>query len=144
MWLNGSARHVPSIRVVSAEFICENFVIETNAIDAAFRSGVEKFLPLGSSRIHPRLTELLSQYTLFTGPMEPTNEPYATAKIVGIKLRKSYSRRYNKSLGVLPKNHANAGTGRALGFRSWPKWTKMLSITNVKASMIQPKSTAAR
>lgn len=101
MWLNGSARHVPSIRVVSAEFICENFAIETNVIDAAVRSDVEKFLPLGSSRIHPRLAEQsIPENDLFTCLMELTNDSYTTVKIFGITLCKNYSRRYSKSLGV--------------------------------------------
>lgn len=101
MRLNGSARHVPSIKVVSAEFICEPLVIETNVIDAAVGSDVEKFLPLGSSHIYPRLAEQsMPEHTLLKGLPELTKEPYATAKIVGMKLCKSYSRRYNKSLGV--------------------------------------------
>lgn len=72
--------------MVSAEFICENLMIETNVVDAAFRSGVEKFLAVGFSRIHPRLAEQpIPENALLKGLSELTNESYATVKIVGMK-----------------------------------------------------------
>lgn len=84
-----------------AEFIYENLVIQTNVIDAAFRSGVRKLLFLGSSCIYPRLAaQPMSEETLLTGTLEPTNEPYAIAKIAGIKLCESYNRQYGISHGV--------------------------------------------
>ena len=84
-----------------AEFIAENLMIETNIIDAAFRNGVQKLLFLGSSCIYPKLaTRPMPDETLLTGPLEPTNEPYAIAKIAGIKLCDSYNRQYGRSHGV--------------------------------------------
>ena len=84
-----------------AEFIYENVIIEANVVEAAFRSGVKKLLFLGSSCIYPKLAEQpISESSLLTGPLEPTNEPYAVAKIVGIKLCESYNRQYGESHGV--------------------------------------------
>lgn len=84
-----------------AEFIYENLMIETNVIDAAFRSGVKKLLFLGSSCIYPRLaSQPMREDALLTGPLEPTNEPYAIAKIAGIKLCESYNRQYGTSHGI--------------------------------------------
>jgi GDP-L-fucose synthase len=84
-----------------AEFIYQNLMIEANIIDAAFRTGVRKLLFLGSSCIYPRLaTQPMKEGALLTGTLEPTNEPYAIAKIAGIKLCESYNRQYGKSLGV--------------------------------------------
>jgi GDP-L-fucose synthase len=84
-----------------AEFIYQNLIIEANVIDAAFRHGVQKLLFLGSSCIYPRLaTQPMAEDALLTGPLEPTNEPYAMAKIVGIKLCESYNRQYGASHGV--------------------------------------------
>jgi GDP-L-fucose synthase len=78
-----------------AEFIYQNLMIEVNIIDAAFKSGVKKILFLGSSCIYPRLTTPpLSEEALLTGALEATNEPYAIAKIAGIKLCESYNRQY--------------------------------------------------
>ena len=84
-----------------AEFIYENLIIETNIIDAAFRSGVKKLLFLGSSCIYPKLApQPMREDALLTSTLEPTNEPYAIAKIAGIKLCESYNRQYGQSHGV--------------------------------------------
>jgi GDP-L-fucose synthase len=84
-----------------ADFLYQNLMIEANVIDAAFRSGVKKLLFLGSSCIYPRLAQQpMVEDALLTGPLEPTNEPYAIAKIAGIKLCESYNRQYWQSHGV--------------------------------------------
>ena len=84
-----------------ADFIYENLMIEANVIEAAFRAGVKRLLFLGSSCIYPRLAQQpMSESALLTGPLEPTNEPYAIAKIAGIKLCESYNRQYGASHGV--------------------------------------------
>ena len=84
-----------------AEFIYQNLMIQANIIDAAFRHGVKKLLFLGSSCIYPKLaTQPIREDALLTGTLEPTNEPYAIAKIVGIKLCESYNRQYGHSHGV--------------------------------------------
>ena len=78
-----------------AEFIYENLMIECNLIDSAFRAGVERLLFLGSSCIYPRnAPQPMPEEALLTGTLEPTNEPYAIAKIAGIKLCESYNRQY--------------------------------------------------
>ncbi|MEI7784017.1 MAG: GDP-L-fucose synthase [Betaproteobacteria bacterium] len=84
-----------------AEFIYQNLMMQANVIDAAFQSGVKKLLFLGSSCIYPKLAEQPMQETaLLTGTLEPTNEPYAIAKIAGIKLCESYNRQYGASRGI--------------------------------------------
>ncbi len=84
-----------------AEFIYQNLVIEANIIDAAFRNGVKKLLFLGSSCIYPKLApQPMREDALLTGTLEATNEPYAIAKIAGIKLCESYNRQYGASHGV--------------------------------------------
>ena len=84
-----------------AEFIYKNLMIEANVIDAAFQNGVKKLLFLGSSCIYPKLAEQpMREDALLTGMLEPTNEPYAIAKIAGIKLCESYNRQYGQSHGV--------------------------------------------
>lgn len=84
-----------------ADFIYENLMIEANVIEAAFRSGVRKLLFLGSSCIYPRLAgQPMHESALLTGTLEPTNEPYAIAKIAGIKLCESFNRQYGVSHGV--------------------------------------------
>ena len=84
-----------------AEFIYENLLLQANVIDAAFRNGVKKLLFLGSSCIYPKLAaQPMREDALLTGPLEPTNEPYAIAKIAGIKLCESYNRQYGGSHGV--------------------------------------------
>ena len=84
-----------------AEFIYQNLMIEANVIDAAFMNGVKKLLFLGSSCIYPKLAEQpMREDALLTGKLEPTNEPYAIAKIAGIKLCESYNRQYGESHGI--------------------------------------------
>jgi GDP-L-fucose synthase len=84
-----------------AEFIYQNLMIEANVVDAAFRSGVRKLLLLGSSCIYPQMApQPMREDALLTGALEPTNEPYAIAKIAGIKLCESYNRQYGPSYGV--------------------------------------------
>jgi len=78
-----------------AEFIYQNLMIEANVIQAAYQHGVHHLLFLGSSCIYPRLApQPITEETLLTGPLEPTNEPYAIAKIAGIKLCESYNRQH--------------------------------------------------
>jgi GDP-L-fucose synthase len=84
-----------------AEFIYQNLMMQANVIDAAFQNRVQKLLFLGSSCIYPRMApQPMSESSLLTGPLEPTNEPYAIAKIAGIKLCESYNRQYGASHGV--------------------------------------------
>ena len=93
-----------------ADFIYQNLMIEANVIEAAFRNGVQKLLFLGSSCIYPKMApQPMAEDALLTGPLEPTNEPYAVAKIAGIKLCESYNRQYGASHGldyrsVMPTN----------------------------------------
>jgi GDP-L-fucose synthase len=93
-----------------AEFIYQNLMIQANVIDASFRHGVKKLLFLGSSCIYPRsVAQPMSEASLLTGTLEPTNEPYAIAKIAGIKLCESYNRQYGASheidyRSVMPTN----------------------------------------
>ena len=84
-----------------AEFIYENLVIEANTIHSAFRHGVKKLLFLGSSCIYPKLADQpMPEEALLTGSLECTNEPYAIAKIAGIKLCESYNRQYANTHGI--------------------------------------------
>jgi GDP-L-fucose synthase len=98
-----------------AEFIYENMMIAANVIDAAFRNGVNRLLYLGSSCIYPRLApQPMCEDTLMTGVLEPTNEPYAVAKIAGIKLCESYNRQYGETHDIdyrslMPTNLFGAG-----------------------------------
>ncbi len=89
-----------------AEFIYRNLMIEANVIHEAWRSGVDKLLFLGSSCIYPRLAaQPMREDALLTGTLEPTNEPYAIAKIAGIKLCESYNRQYGSDYrSVMPTN----------------------------------------
>ena len=84
-----------------ADFIYQNLMLQANVIDAAFRNGVRKLLFLGSSCIYPKLApQPMAEDALLTGTLEPTNEPYAVAKIAGIKLCESYNRQYAQEYGV--------------------------------------------
>ncbi len=84
-----------------AEFIYQNLMVEANLIHEAWASGVKRLLFLGSSCIYPRLApQPMAESALLTGTLEPTNEPYAIAKIAGIKLCESYNRQYGASHGV--------------------------------------------
>lgn len=89
-----------------AEFIYENLMIECNLIHAAHQAGVQKLLFLGSSCIYPRnASQPISEEALLTAPLESTNEPYAIAKIAGIKLCESYNRQYGRDYrSVMPTN----------------------------------------
>ncbi|HWV83439.1 MAG TPA: GDP-L-fucose synthase [Hyphomicrobiaceae bacterium] len=89
-----------------AEFLYDNLMIEANIIDAARQAGVEKLLFLGSSCIYPRLApQPMTEAALLTGPLEPTNEWYAIAKIAGIKLAQAYRRQYGcRFISAMPTN----------------------------------------
>jgi len=89
-----------------ADFIYDNLAIEANVIDAAARTGVRKLLFLGSSCIYPRLApQPIREESLLTGPLEPTNEWYAIAKIAGIKLAQAYRAQYGlKAISLMPTN----------------------------------------
>ncbi|MEW2915156.1 GDP-L-fucose synthase [Leisingera sp. JC11] len=89
-----------------AQFIYENLMIECNVIHAAYEAGVRKLLQLGSSCIYPKLAaQPMAEDALLTGVLEPTNEPYAVAKIAGIKLCESYNRQYGVDYrSVMPTN----------------------------------------
>ena len=92
--------------VFPAEFIYQNLMIEANVIHAAHANGVQKLLFLGSSCIYPKLAEQpMKEEALLTGVLEATNEPYAVAKIAGIKLCESYNRQYGRDYrSVMPTN----------------------------------------
>jgi len=89
-----------------ADFIYENLIIETNVIHTAWKSGVKKLIFLGSSCIYPKLAEQpLKEESLLSGYLEQTNEPYAIAKIAGIKLCESYRRQYGCDfISAMPTN----------------------------------------
>jgi GDP-L-fucose synthase len=89
-----------------AEFIYENLAVQANVIHEAWRSGVKRLLFLGSSCIYPRLAEQpIKEEYLMGGSLEPTNEPYAIAKIAGIKMCESYNRQYGTDYrSVMPTN----------------------------------------
>jgi GDP-L-fucose synthase len=89
-----------------AEFIYENLMVQNNVVHAAWQHGVQKLLFLGSSCIYPRMVEQpMSESALLTGTLEPTNEPYAIAKIAGIKLCESFNRQYGVDYrSVMPTN----------------------------------------
>lgn len=89
-----------------AGFIYDNLMMQANVVEAAYQSGVKKLLLLGSSCIYPRLAaQPMLESSLLTGELEPTNEPYAIAKIAGIKLCESYNRQYGVDYrSVMPTN----------------------------------------
>lgn len=89
-----------------AEFIRDNLAIQTNVIHAAWKHGVQRLLFLGSSCIYPKLApQPMKEEHLLTGPLEPTNRPYALAKIAGIEMCWSYNRQYGSNfLAVMPTN----------------------------------------
>lgn len=89
-----------------ADFIYENLMIEANVIHAAHQNDVQQLLFLGSSCIYPKLaSQPMAEGALLTGPLEPTNEPYAVAKIAGIKLCESYNRQYGRDYrSIMPTN----------------------------------------
>jgi GDP-L-fucose synthase len=89
-----------------AEFIQDNLLIQTLVIDAAYRYGVKKFIFLGSSCIYPKhAPQPMKEEYLLSGPLEPTNEPYAVAKIAGIKMCQAYQSQYGfNAISVMPTN----------------------------------------
>lgn len=89
-----------------AEFIYQNLTIQTNILHAAYRAGTRRLLFLGSSCIYPKeCPQPMKEEHLLTGPLEPTNEPYAVAKIAGIKMCQSYNRQYGtRFVAVMPTN----------------------------------------
>lgn len=89
-----------------ADFIRENLEVQLNVIDAAYHAGVQKLLFPGSACIYPKLApQPIREEYLLTGPLEPTNEPYALAKIAGISLCQSYNRQYGTNfISVMPTN----------------------------------------
>src|SRR4029077_264609 len=89
-----------------AGFLRDNLLIQDNVIDAAYRSGVEKFVFLGSSCIYPKLApQPIKEEYLLTGPLEPTNEWYAIAKIAGVKMCQAYRREYGfNAISLMPTN----------------------------------------
>ena len=90
----------------SGDFIYENMQIQTNLINSSHRSGVEKFLFLGSVCIYPKFAEIpVKEESLLTGYLEPTNDAYAIAKISGIKMLQAYHKQYGfKSVSLMPSN----------------------------------------
>jgi GDP-L-fucose synthase len=89
-----------------ADFIRDNLLIQTNAIDAAWRNGSRKLLFLGSSCIYPKLApQPMQESALLSGYLEPTNEPYAIAKIAGLKMAEAYRSQYNfDAISLMPTN----------------------------------------
>ena len=89
-----------------ADFIRDNLLIQTHVIDAAYRRGVKKLLFLGSSCIYPKhAPQPMKEEFLLTGPLEPTNEPYAVAKIAGIKMCQAYRQQYGfDAISLMPTN----------------------------------------
>jgi GDP-L-fucose synthase len=89
-----------------AQFIRDNLQIQTNVIDAAYRHGVKKLVFLGSSCIYPKFaTQPITEDQLMTGPLEPTNDAYAIAKIAGIKMCQAYYQQYGfKAISLMPTN----------------------------------------
>ena len=89
-----------------SEMIYDNLMIQNNVIDAAYRNGVKKFMFLGSSCIYPKHAEVpIKEDQLLTGPLEPTNDSYAIAKIAGIKLCQSYQKQYGfNAISLMPTN----------------------------------------
>ena len=99
-----------------ADFMLQNLRIQTNVIDAAYRHGAKKLLFLGSSCIYPRLApQPISEDCLLTGPLEPTNEAYAIAKIAGIKMCESYKRQFGfGAISIMPTNLYGPGDNFSL------------------------------
>jgi GDP-L-fucose synthase len=97
--------------VYRGQFIYENLMIELNVIHAAYKHGVKKLLFLGSSCIYPKLApQPIKEEALLTGPLEPTNEPYAMAKIAGIRMCDAYNRQYGANfISAMPTNMYGPG-----------------------------------
>jgi len=99
-----------------ADFLRDNLAIETNVIHSAWRTGVRKLLFLGSSCIYPQdAPQPMTEDCLLTGPLEPTNEPYAIAKIAGLKMCQAYRRQYGfNSICIMPTNLYGPGDNFSL------------------------------
>ncbi|MBC7983265.1 MAG: GDP-L-fucose synthase [Candidatus Obscuribacterales bacterium] len=99
-----------------ADFIRDNLQVQTNVIDSAWRNGVKKLLFLGSSCIYPKLApQPMNEDCLLTGPLEPTNEWYAIAKIAGLKMCQAYRRQYGfNAISVMPTNLYGPGDNFSL------------------------------
>ncbi len=99
-----------------ADFILDNLKIQTNVIELAFRSGVRKLMFLGSSCIYPRMAaQPIRESSLLAGPLEPTNEPYAVAKIAGIKLCQALRKQYGfNAISIMPTNLYGPGDNFSL------------------------------
>ena len=96
-----------------ADFIYDNLMMQVNVIEAAFRHGVKRLLFLGSSCIYPRMApQPMAEDALLTGTLEPTNEPYAIAKIAGIKLCESYNRQYGRDANELVRPRRQLSSGK--------------------------------
>jgi len=121
-----------------AEFLYDNLAIEANVIHGAWKSGVEKLLFLGSSCIYPRLTpQPMTEEALLTGPLEPTNEWYAVAKIAGIKLCQAFRRQYGCDfIAAMPTNLYGPGDNYD------PRSSHVAAAMQVKVH--QAKRTAAK
>src|SRR6185503_10374674 len=100
----------------SAEFLRDNLAIQTNVIDAAGRHGTQKLLFLGSSCIYPKhAPQPMTEECLLTGPLEPTNEWYAIAKIAGLKMCQAYRRQYGfNAISAMPTNLYGPGDNFSL------------------------------
>ncbi|MBS0387535.1 MAG: GDP-L-fucose synthase [Proteobacteria bacterium] len=114
-----AAAHVGGIHAndtYPAEFIRDNLEVQNNVIDAAYRHGTRKLTFLGSSCIYPKLApQPLREDSLLTGPLEPTNEWYAIAKIAGIKMCQAYRRQYGfDAISVMPTNLYGPGDNFSL------------------------------
>jgi GDP-L-fucose synthase len=114
-----AAAHVGGIHAndtYPAEFIRDNLEVQNNVIDAAYRHGARKLAFLGSSCIYPKLApQPLNEDSLLTGPLEPTNEWYAIAKIAGIKMCQAYRRQYNfDAISLMPTNLYGPGDNFSL------------------------------
>jgi GDP-L-fucose synthase len=108
-WIFLAAARVGGIKANSiypADFIYNNLMIQTNVLQAAYEHGVKKLLFLGSSCIYPKLAaQPIKEEYLLSGPLEPTNEPYAVAKIAGIIMAQSYNRQFGTNyISVMPTN----------------------------------------
>jgi GDP-L-fucose synthase len=99
-----------------AEFLRDNLAIQTNVIDSAYRSGTRKLLFLGSSCIYPKYApQPIPEESLLTGPLEPTNEWYAIAKIAGLKMCQAYRRQYGfRAISAMPTNIYGPGDNFSL------------------------------
>ena len=93
-------------KAAPADFVRDNLQIQTNVIDAAYRNGCKKLLFLGSACIYPKMAPVpIKEEYLMTGPLEPTNDGYALAKIIGYQMRKKYTEQYGFStISVMPNN----------------------------------------